>query len=134
MAQKKRFIIDGSRFDTLETFYDEVERILCPDLSFQWGRNLDAFNDILSGGFGSFEYEEPIDLIWKHAEKSKTDLGYEETVRCLRKWLWRCHLANRSHIKEEIRQAKQGNGQTIFDMLIEIIEENTHINLLLDRP
>jgi RNAse (barnase) inhibitor barstar len=41
------YILDGTRFYTLEELFDEVTR------SFRvepWGRNLDAFNDILSGG------------------------------------------------------------------------------------
>ena len=45
--------IDGTRFDTLEGFYDEVSRQLIP--RSDWGRNLDAFNDILRGGFGTPE-------------------------------------------------------------------------------
>jgi RNAse (barnase) inhibitor barstar len=111
MTQKKRFIIDGSKFDTLKTFYDEVERVLCPNLDFQWGRNMDAFNDILAGGFGTFEYNEPIDLVWKNANKSKNDLSYDETVKCFK---------------------KTGKGKTIFDMLIEIIQANSHVNLILE--
>ena len=43
--------IDGNAFRTLEEFYDEISRKLVPGAS--WGRNLDAFSDILSGGFGT---------------------------------------------------------------------------------
>ena len=39
------------------------------------GRNLDAFNDVLRGGFEVFEYEENINMTWKNSEKSKKDLG-----------------------------------------------------------
>ncbi|RHR32402.1 hypothetical protein DWX43_02705 [Clostridium sp. AF19-22AC] len=40
-------------------------------------RNLDAFNDILRGGFGRHDYGEPILIVWKHFERSKRTLGGE---------------------------------------------------------
>lgn len=46
--------IDGSRFHTLEEFYDEIGTALIH--GSPWGRNLDAFNDILRGGFGTPEW------------------------------------------------------------------------------
>ena len=46
-----RYQIEGSRFATLEGFFEEVSRMLIPDQP--WGRNLDAFNDILRAGFGT---------------------------------------------------------------------------------
>jgi RNAse (barnase) inhibitor barstar len=46
-----QYQIDVSRFNALEEFFEEVSRILIP------GRpcvnNLDAFNDILRGDFGT---------------------------------------------------------------------------------
>lgn len=45
--------IDGLRFHTLDEFFNEVSAVLIP--GSDWGRNLDAFNDILRGGFGTPE-------------------------------------------------------------------------------
>ena len=64
-----RYQIDGSRFATLEGFYEEVARVLIPDAS--WGRNLDAFNDILRGGFGTPSGGFVID--WKNTHCPKND-------------------------------------------------------------
>ena len=129
--KRKKFIIDGSKIKDLDSFYTEAGKVLCPN--FKWGRNLNAFDDILRGGFESFEYEEPIDLVWKDAEISKKVLGYQETVRQLRRWLIRSYINfNFSAIKEikkKIRQAKQGLGPTIYDWIIEIIQDNKNINL-----
>jgi RNAse (barnase) inhibitor barstar len=69
----KAITIDGNNFRNLNEFYAEIEKNLCTD--FKMGRNLDAFNDVLRGGFGVFEYEENIDLTWKNSEKSRKDLG-----------------------------------------------------------
>lgn len=53
MDRKKIYEIDGAHFSTLEDFYDEISRVLIPGA--YWGRNLDAFNDILRGGFSTPE-------------------------------------------------------------------------------
>lgn len=72
----KSFEIDGSRFETLEGFYDEVSRVLVPGRF--WGRNLDAFNDILSGGFGT--PDGGFALRWKNHELSRSRLAEFETL------------------------------------------------------
>ena len=42
--------LHGSKIGSLVDFWDEVSESSIPGA--QWGRNLDAFNDILRGGFG----------------------------------------------------------------------------------
>ena len=64
MAPKPVYEIDGNRFSTLEGFYDEISRVLIPGP--YWGRNLDAFNDILRGGFGTPEVG--FILRWKNSQ------------------------------------------------------------------
>lgn len=70
-------IINGINFTDLETFYDEVARVLTKNLNWQTGHNLNAFNDLLRGGFGVYEYEEPIKLIWINFSLSRKKLGQE---------------------------------------------------------
>ncbi|MCP1224211.1 barstar family protein [Sebaldella sp. S0638] len=48
--------------------------MLTKNLTWKTGRNLNAFNDILRGGFGVFDDEEII-LIWKNSESSEEKLG-----------------------------------------------------------
>lgn len=43
--------IDGSRFDTLNDFWEEISVSLIPGT--RWGRDFDAFNDVLRGGLGT---------------------------------------------------------------------------------
>ena len=56
MDIREVFTIDGRRFSNMAGFYDEVERVLTFGLDRKIGRNLNAFNDILRGGFWRHEY------------------------------------------------------------------------------
>ena len=60
MDMRDVFTIDGRRFSNMAGFYDEVERVFTCGLDWKIGRNLDAFNDILRGGFGRNGYGQPI--------------------------------------------------------------------------
>ena len=59
MQSKKEFILDGSKINSIEEFYDEVESVFCPNFK-RFGRNLHAFNDVLRGGFGVYELGEEV--------------------------------------------------------------------------
>jgi RNAse (barnase) inhibitor barstar len=111
------FRIDGERFSSLEEFFDEVSHVLVP--GYRWGHNLDAFNDILRGGFGT--PEEGFILIWENAGVSKRRLDYPEAARVLEQRLETCHSTNRRSVKRELRDAQNNTGATVFDWLVEII-------------
>jgi len=135
MQQKPTYEIDGSRFSTLEGFYDEISRVIIPGA--EWGRNLNAFNDILRGGFGT--PEGGFVLRWNNSALSRERLSYTETARQLELSLKRCHPANREHAAQALNDAKQGKGSTVFDWLVEIIgvhaaggrEAEDEVNLVL---
>lgn len=71
---KQVIIIEGNNFSDIESFYDEIDSVLTKNLVWKTGHNLNAFNDLLYGGFGVFEFEDEIILIWKNFAKSKTGL------------------------------------------------------------
>ncbi|HNO80546.1 MAG TPA: barstar family protein [Phycisphaerae bacterium] len=118
--QKPEYEIDGTLFETLDQFFDEVGRKLIPQA--QWGHNLNAFNDILRGGFGT--PEGGFILRWKNSQVSRERLGYPLTVRYLEKRLKTCRASNRDLVRRELGQARIGVGQTVFDWLVEIIREH----------
>ncbi|MBW1869467.1 MAG: barstar family protein [Deltaproteobacteria bacterium] len=120
MRQKRNYEIDGVRFSTLEEFYDEISNVLIPGT--EWGRNLDAFNDILRGGFGT--PDEGFTLKWLNSEISKERLGYTETVRQLQNRLKTCHPSNREYVSEELSKVEKQEGSTVFDWLVEIIMDH----------
>ena len=66
--------INGNKFSNVSGFYKEVERQMIAGLNWKMGRNLDAFNDILSGGFGVHEVGEKFILKWHRSDKSKSEL------------------------------------------------------------
>lgn len=118
---KIKIIIDGNKFSTLDEFFDEIERLLTKDLDFRTGHNFSAFHDLLRGGFGVFEYGEPIDFVWENSEKSRKDFGYEATAEYYEKMLGKCHPSNRERVQRKITAAKNHEGDTLFDLIVEQI-------------
>lgn len=100
---KKETIIDGNNFSNLDEFYDEIDKKFTKDLDFKTGHNLDAFNDILHGGFGVYEYDESVKVIWKNFEKSKKDF-----------------------------QDQKSGDDDLIDVILEIIRDHKHIDLILE--
>jgi len=68
---KPQYTIDGVEFSTLDEFAKLFSsRVLQTHI---WHGNLDAFNDILRGGFGT--PEQGFILIWKNHKASRRRLG-----------------------------------------------------------
>ncbi len=86
---KRVFDIDGNAFDDLEGFFAEFRLKLGASAPF---RSLDAFNDVLRGGFGT--PDGGFVLRWLNSDRSRRGLGHPATV---------------------------GDDQTVFDILVEII-------------
>ena len=126
MAEIK-ITIDGNNFDTLDGFFDEMERLLTKDLDWRTGHNFDAFHDLLRGGFGVHEYGEAIDFVWVNSEKSRSDLGYEATKLHYEKLLKKCHPTNREAISKKIVSAKNRKGKTLFDIITELITDKSSV-------
>lgn len=124
---KQTIIINGDNFSDLKSFYDEIDRVLTKDLDWETGHNLDALNDLLRGGFGVYEYEEPVKLTWKNILKSKLDLGLEETKKWYERKIAENKIENQQFFKDKLKELTENNGQTLFDIIIEIITENEHI-------
>ena len=61
----------------MESFYNEIDKLLTKDLNWKTGHNLNAFNDLLRGGFGVYDYLEPVKIIWIKFNESQMKLGDE---------------------------------------------------------
>lgn len=118
---QRELVIDGNHFDSLDGFYNEVEHIFTKDLSWKTGRNFNAFNDVLRGGFGVHEYGEPICIKWLHSAKSRKDLGYPATIQYYTRLLKTCHPGNAARVQSYLDETKRHKGPTLFDSIVEII-------------
>jgi hypothetical protein len=120
LAEKRRYILDGRACSTLEEFAAHFSSVVLED--YQWRGNLDAFNDILRGGFGT--PEQGFVLVWRDHALSKQRLGHAEMTRRLESLLQTCHPSNIPHFQVELADARAGQGPTLFDLLTEIIRDH----------
>jgi RNAse (barnase) inhibitor barstar len=132
VTHSQTIVLDGNHFHDLSSFYDEAERAMTKDLDWDFGRNLDAFNDVLRGGFGVYDYEEPVRLLWRHSDKSRADLGWEETVKYLQAQPATCHPANIVLVQKSLEGAQRQEGQTLFERIVAIIQGHGHVELVLE--
>lgn len=70
----KTFIIKWNHLASLDDFYNQIQELFLKDSQFNFGRNLDAFSDILYGWFWSFWEWENIEIIWEDFEISKNNI------------------------------------------------------------
>jgi RNAse (barnase) inhibitor barstar len=112
-------VIDGANFSDFDGFAREFSRLLC---HYTWRGNLDAFNDLLRGGFGTPEGGWV--LKWLNSELSRAALGYEATTQWLEQLLLTCHPSNRSAIEARIDSARRREGPTLFDLIVEIVRDH----------
>jgi RNAse (barnase) inhibitor barstar len=115
------FVLDGATFSDLDGFYDEVSHCLIPGTP--WGRNLDAFDDILSGGFGT--PEGGFELRWLNSEVSRSALGWEATIARYERLVQTGHpKSSEARIRHRLAEARHHRGQTLFDLIVEIIKNH----------
>ncbi len=116
-------VINGSHFSNMEGFYEEVSQLFMKDEDWKVG-TLDGFNDIL--------YGVTTDITWGNSQKSKEDLGFDATKEFYENKIRQGKPFNVELIQQKLDELIDGKGQTLFDILIEIIEEHKNITLILD--
>jgi RNAse (barnase) inhibitor barstar len=109
--------IDGGGFADLQGFFDQFQQGAL--LEAAWGRSLDAFNDVLRGGFGT--QTGGFVLLWRHHALSRHRLGQAETARQLRRMLATCHPQKRVSIARDLSLALSNKGSTAYDWLLDSI-------------
>ena len=120
---KKMTVINGGHFSDLEGFYNEVSELFMNDEDWKVG-TLDGFDDIL--------YRIDSDITWKNSQKSKEDLGFELTKEFYENKIRQGKPFNVKLIQQKLGDLMDGKGQTLFEILIEIIESHQNIKLILD--
>ncbi len=125
-------VIHGGHFSSLAGFYDEISNVLMKDADWKVG-TLDGFDDILYGGFGIFENNEEIEMIWKLSGKSKEDLGLMATQEFYENKIRQGKPFNTELIQQKLNELLAGRGQTLFEILVEIIQSHKNITLVLSE-
>jgi RNAse (barnase) inhibitor barstar len=123
-AAKRLYEIDGTRFSNLEGFFKEFGSQVIPGQ--KWGENLDAFDDVLGGGFGT--PEEGFVLVWQNSDMSRKSLGHEAMARKIEEVLTRYRSSAR---EAELAAARRGEGQTVFDVILDILHGHPEVELVL---
>jgi len=121
--KNKMTVINGSHFSNLEAFYEEASSLFLKDENWKVG-TLDGFDDILYGYEG--------EIIWKNAQKSKEDLGFDLTKEFYENKIRQGKPFNVTLIQQKLDDLINGNGQTLFEILIDIIESHKNIKLFLE--
>lgn len=85
---------------------------------------LDGFDDILYGFQG--------EIIWKDSQKSREDLGFNLTKVFYKNKIKQGKPFNIELIQQKLDDLIAGNGQTLFEILVEIIESHKNITLILE--
>jgi hypothetical protein len=80
------------------------------------GRNFDAFNDLLRGGFGT--PEGGFIFCWVNSNISRENLGNEATLKWLESGKKFFHPL--PELQRSIKAAKPREGPTLFDILVDI--------------
>lgn len=129
----KQITINGNNIHSIPSLYAEINRVFMAEEDWQIGNSLDAFNDLLYGGFGAIRSDERIQLIWCNIEKSKEALGYETTKAYYEGKLKADSTFNREYFQEKLTALENGEGETYFDILMAIIVEHSNIELVAQR-
>lgn len=116
-------VINGGHFSDLEGFYNEVSELFMNDEDWKVG-TLDGFDDIL--------YSIDSDITWKNSQKSREDLGYDLTKEFYENKIRIGKPFNVDLIQQKLGDLMDGKGQTLFEILVEIIESHQNITLILD--
>ncbi len=124
----KTLVLDGARVDGLEAFWDEVTRSLRVG---PWGRNLDALEDVLRGGFGT----PPEGFVWKWtgAARLQQALGPKETERWLVARRSSTHPSNWPALDARLTKVRAGEGETLFDELVSVVRGAAGPDMALRR-
>lgn len=122
--------IDGNNIHDIDSFYREINRIFMKDEDWILGPSLDAFNDLLYGGYGVMKHYDKTTIIWLAFEKNRIDLGYKCTRDYYLSKISQPEVFNQVHFQKKLKELEDDNGQTYFDILLEIIKEHSHIRLI----
>jgi hypothetical protein len=91
-----------------------------------WNGNLDALNDYLS-----WPEENEYELELVGANTCAAHLGHAAQAEWLRAHIRTCHPSNVAAMQSRLERAEAGEGETLFDVIREIVAANPHVHFAL---
>ena len=122
--------IMGQNVADIRSLYDEINRVFMAGEDWNLEQSLDAFNDMLYGGYGAMAGQEPKIIVWQDIEISKMALGVEATREFWQKKLLQPEVFNTELIRTQLFELEGGVGKTYFEIIMEIIADHPDIELV----
>ena len=122
-------VLQGSAVSDIPSFYAEINRVFMAGEDWQLGHSLDALDDMLYGGYGVLAGHEGATLIWRDIEHSRNALGVDATRSWLQGKLAGSSVFNEATIAAQLKALGAGEGQTYFQIVMEIFAAHPRIYL-----
>ncbi|WP_459047439.1 barstar family protein [Stenotrophomonas sp. PSU_St99] len=122
--------IEGCAIHDIPSLYAEINRVFMADEGWQLGPSLDALDDLLHGGYGALAGHDRATVIWSDIEHSRAALGQIATCQWLQSKLEAPGTFNTRAIVLQLDALQQGQGQTYFEIVMEIFASHRRITLI----
>jgi RNAse (barnase) inhibitor barstar len=122
--------IAGDAIHDIPSFYIEINRVFMAKEDWKLGESLDALDDMLRGGYGAINGDEPVRLVWRDIDLARSSLGFSATCAFLQQKLERPDRYDVERINRQLSALKAGTGQTYFEIVLDIIAGNPNIELI----
>ncbi|RYF57906.1 MAG: ribonuclease inhibitor [Cytophagaceae bacterium] len=126
----KQIAIEGISINDIVSFYAEINRVFMAEESWLIGPSLDAFNDLLFGGYGALQGAQSVDLLWHNMDHSREALGYQTTRVYYLDKLSPGSPYNKKLFKEKLQALEHGTGETYFDVIMAILADHPTIRVI----
>lgn len=130
MEKVLRLKIDGNKVKDIPSFYEVLNDLVMKEEDWKLGQSLDAFDDMLYGGYGILAGYDVLELEWSNMEVSREKLGVATTLKYYQDKLGSDLPHNKEYFRQKLEVLKRGEGQTYFDIILEIIQEHKNVILL----
>ncbi|TDB34573.1 ribonuclease inhibitor [Stenotrophomonas sp. TEPEL] len=122
--------IEGTAIADIPSFHAEINRVFMAGEDWRLGPSLDALDDLLYGGYGALAGHETATLVWRDIDRSREALGVDATRAWLEDKLRQPGTFNAGTIGRQLDALQRGEGQTYFDIVMEIFASHPTITLV----
>lgn len=126
----KQIQIEGNAVNDIASFYAEINRVFMAAESWVIGHSLDAFNDLLFGGYGALQGAQEVELVWHNMDHSRQALGYQTTRAYYLDKLKPGSPYNKKLFAEKLAALDTGTGETYFEIILSILADHPGIRVV----